>query len=279
MHGYDSTDGGCCVGGTFDCMSKPELILDWSTEAVACGSLGNIVGHATATEYIREQLGMDVGVVISHWHKDIWPLYLPADRIYYKPPAGPSLRLCGPVPNAEHHGWLQMSLAHAGFALRDGDLVKPRLCWTHARSSRTVLLYPREYDNQNRLFTQGYWIEASHRLIAEGWRVAAILDHDHSHRDGGHSAAWCRGFREAVPLAHEFPPTISGLQAGVSVSEAAAGRFNGPCLLMAKSSIRQLVVDDPNDYHPNHTGVSNLRYLAKPIKRVLGNTLDWTAEL
>lgn len=258
------------------------IILDWRHPHLACGSLGNITALAYATEYIRDVLKQDVGVIVPDWHDEVWKLSVPLDRIYTIPSKDSHVRICSPSYYARRYKllhWIQAPVACAGFWMDWKHKINPRVCWSHSRDSRRILLYPREYNNKNVLFTLEYWIAVGKILIENGWSIVAILDNSSSHRDGDVSVDWCNQFRDNVFCEYVFPPTIGGLQAAVGLSEISFGILSGPFWLMLKSTIRQIVISDPNDLILSHNARFNLRFVKKCISHVSGTSLDWISEL
>ena len=236
-------------------------ILDWRDPSITCGSLGNIASHALATEFIRDVLCHDVGVLISGWHSRVWDLCVPQDRILTEVISGDTVHVCKSHRSEHLAGnmtWVGASVHDAGYAMPADHLLSPRTCWLHDPDARTVLLYPREYDNKNRTFTLDYWIAVSKSLRERGWRIAAMLDSDPSHRDGEISLAWCRDYVAAVSPDYTFRPTVNGLQAAVGMSSLAIGRGNGPAWLMLKSTIPQVVLDDPSEKYPDQSATANM---------------------
>jgi hypothetical protein len=258
------------------------LILDWRDPSVACGSLGNIVAQALASEYLYDVRKFDLGVVPSEWHQGLWPLYIPLDRIFHSTPEGHTVVICRSSISLYtdsvkmRHNWMQQALFAAGHIT--DDKINPRVTWLHAPHCRSVLLYPREYDNKNRYFDLSYWIEVGQSLIANGWSINAMLDTIPSHRDGYTSVNWCREFSRQVPC-RAFEPTINGLQSAAGLSRVAVGRLNGPAWLLLKSTIPQIVLDDPNDRHPLQSASHNVQFIEKSLRLVIGKGMSWISEL
>lgn len=263
------------------------LILDWRHPSLYCGSLGNITACAFGAEYIYDKLNIDIGVLIGEYHKEIWKLCIPLNRILYYAPKDEEVRICCPEERLDKdcnlYHWVQNPVECAGFHMPDYDLIDPKIVWLHSINSRRVLLYPREYNNQNLLFNTDYWMSVINLLKSRGWRIICILDDKDSHRDGETSLNWCNEFRNKIEQLnccdYIFPPTIGGLQAGVGLSEIAFGILSGPFWVMLKSTIRQIVISDPNDLILSHNATYNLKFVKKCITHILGTSLDWINEL
>lgn len=264
------------------------LTLDWRHPSICCGSFGNIMSTALATEYIIDTYKIDISVIVSHWYVDIWPLFINQNKIHYSIPINcESYRLCQPSYRPEKFrnkllNWVQSPVASAGFVMEYSVKLNPKIVWTHSRNSKRILIYPREHHNGNRYFTIEYWIEVCRLLQNNGWKIIAILDEQSSHRDsfdGCESHSWCNQLKEQIQFEYIFPPTIGGLQAGVSLSEVAFGILSGPFWLMLKSTIRQIVISEPHDLILSHNALYNLNYIQKPISHILGKSLNWISEL
>lgn len=255
------------------------MILDWRHESVACASLGNIATQAFATEYIRDVLRVDVGVIVSEWHNRLWPLFLPSNRIFTEIPENAYVKICECLHDNQHckGGWIRGNLDAAGYSI-DEYVINPRICWDYGRNTKTVLIYPREYHNGNKYYDLKFWIDLCKDYTKKGWEIVAILDSELSFRDGKNSLEWCSLFSKAIPLKYIFPPTIGGLQAGVGLSELAIGIFNGAGWMLLKSLIPQIVLDDPNDPWETQTAKYNLQYTSKylngGIELVIGKDVN-----
>ena len=263
--------------------AAPTLILNWRG-MTGCRSLGNIVSQALATEFIRDVLGRDVGVLVAQYHRGVWDLCVPQDRILIETQPDDNVYKCRPhrcdassVPQCRT--WVGTSVYGAGFEMHADHKLHPRVCWLHDTKSRTVLLYPREHYNQNQTFTLDYWIATTRRLKELGFKIAAILDMSPSHRDGDISVTWCQQYRAVCDPDYVLPPTIAGLQAAVSISSVAIGRGNGPAWLMLKSTIPQIVLDDPNDPHQGLRASVQMPQVAKKVRVEIGTSTDWLGNL
>ena len=254
------------------------LVLDWRHPSIACGSLGNIVSVAYATEYIRDILGHDVGVIPSEWHQDVWKLCIPLNRVFTEAPKADT-RLIVPIYPHQDTGWIRNSVIDAGFDMPLDYKVNPRICWVHGRNTKRILLYPREYHNQNHYFNLDYWQTISKLFLGKGWSIVAMLDEAPSHRDGVDSLDWCNEFRNRVSTVATFPPTLEGLQSACSLCELSFGIFSGASWVLLKSTIKQIIISDPTIDHGSLRATRDCSQIEKQVFHSIGNSLDWLGQL
>lgn len=252
------------------------IILDWRDPI----SFGNIVGTSLASEYIRNVLHQDVGVIPADHHQDVYKLCVPLERVYNDAPTDSEIR----VPHLTNYNhlnkkgetlaWVHNLVASAGYWM-EGKL-DPAICWVNSPNSKRVLLYPREHHNKNLYFTLDYWIAASRKFLECGWNIVAILNDGYSHRDGETSLNWCNEFKKNVKCEYIFSPTIQGLQIAVGLSDLTFGILSGPFWLMLKSTIRQVVISDPNLNGGIEIHYANFEipYIQKQIIHVPNNSLE-----
>lgn len=253
------------------------LILNWTHRTVSCPSFGNIVAHATASEYIYRQLGQDIGVRTSEYYSWLWKLYLPQNRINVDSDDERLIRANELYVIDNDLSWFDSFIHLAGFKYE--SKIDPQLILHNNNESNQVLLYPREYDNKNRYFDLQYWTSVVAQLKCKGYRVGAILDRNESHRDGTISSDWCNEFRSCVQLDVEYENSPFGLQRGIIESAIAIGRGNGPACFMIKSPIRQILLDSEDEHIPRYNARRTFSKVAKYIQVHVGKTLDWMQEL
>lgn len=256
------------------------IILDWRDPI----SLGNIVGTSYASEYIRNSLHQDIGIIPADYHQDVYKLSVPSDRIYSIDDIPPDSEIRTPHLNNYNHihnidettplPWMHNLVASAGYWMSREYKVDPYICWLHSPKSRKVLIYPREHHNKNIYFNMDYWIAACHEFLKNNWQIVAILHVDFSHRDIDISVNWCNEFRNKVNCSQIFSPTIQGLQAACAMCDLSFGIFSGPFWLMLKSTIRQVVISDPNDTYKFHHATYNLPFIKKQVIHIPNNSLE-----
>lgn len=259
-------------------------ILDWRNPLIACGSLGNIVAFGYASEYLTYTIGADIGVIIPDWHQDIWPLFVPLNRIFYSElqvPNGVKITNCKPVypyPHSLEIGWFYSALSFTGLCFNVKEKLKPRINWLHNRNSRNILIWPREHHHKNCKYTLEYWVELCQCLINNDWEIVAILDKDVSHRDGIQSVEWCNEFQKHIPCKLILEPTIANIQLGCSMCRTSISIMNGPAWLLLKSTINQVILDMPSSTIEQEAYI-NVKLVDKPLKLVSNSNFDWVTEL
>lgn len=259
------------------------IILDWRDPI----SLGNIVGTSYASEYIRNVLKEDIGIIPADYHQDVYKLSVPEERIYKADSLPPNSHIRIPHLNNYNYKnnldetsplpWMHNLVASAGFWME--GKVDPSICWLHSPHSRKVLIYPREHHNKNVYFDLNYWVTACQRFIDCGWTIVAMMHENPTHRDGKISVEWCNELRYAIGHIEVIRPTIEGLQAACAICELSFGIFSGPFWVLLKSTIRQVVISDPNDKYKFHHASYNLPFIKKQVIHIPDNSLEIIANL
>lgn len=258
-------------------------VLNWTHHYYFGPSLGAIASTVLATEYINTFIE-PVKVYVPQWYKELWSLILTSDRINPRELNEDDRfqkmgECCQPYGHPKY-GWLESLVKYAGYD--DHELVsfKPKQTILCSPDIRQILIYPREHHNNNRTYTLNYWIQICNLLIRRGLKINGILHTNLSHRDEQVSAQWCKSLRENIPFNNIYPSTIDGLFKAISESNTAIGIMTGPSWVCLKSNIRQIVLSSHQD-EPSLTtrAESNLKYFDKPVKCIIGTSLDWIDEL
>lgn len=263
------------------------IILDWRGP----NSLGNVVGTAYATEYIHDVLHEDIGIIPAEYHLDVYKLCLPANRIFTLNdlPSDSEIRHPNLIQNNYNHihnlddknplPWMHNLVASAYFPISFETKVDPKICWLNSRHSRKVLIYPREHNNKNIYFDLNYWVQVCQKFIDCGWQIVAILHENPTHRDGNISVDWCNELRYKIGHIQIIKPTIEGLQQACSICELSFGIFSGPFWMLLKSTIKQVVISDPNDTYRFHHATYNIPFLKKEVIHIPDKSLEMIAKL
>lgn len=259
-------------------------ILSWTHYYYFGPSLGAVASSALATEYINTLIE-PVKVIIPEWYNEIWPIFVPEDRINPKLlESGDVVQKMGEYLSAYGHpryGWLESLIKYAGFVEYSIQPFLPSNALPCNKDSRTILVFPREHWNDNETFTVGYWIRVCNDLIDRGFKIIGILhSKNNGHRDGMESVRWCDQLRLNVKFEDILDSTIPNLFQGIQRCSHAVGTMVGPSWICLKSDIKQIVLSSHND-EPNETtrAECNLKYFAKPVNCVVGSSLDWINDL
>lgn len=263
------------------------IILDWRDPI----SFGNIVGTSLASEYIRNILREDIGIIPANYYQDVYKLSVPLNRIFTIDNIPPNSVIRVPhLTNYNHQNnipddrilpWVHNLIVSAVYFISRDEKLDPSICWLNSSNSKKVLLYPREHHNKNLYFTIDYWVAASQQFIERGWDIVAMLQDTPSHRDGNISVQWCNEFKSKVKCTHIFNPTIQNLQIAVGLCELAFGILSGPFWLMLKSTIKQIVISDPNLNNGIEIHYANfeLPFIKKQITHIPDNSLEIISSL
>lgn len=255
------------------------LVLDWKTDALSSNSLGNTVSYALATEYIREVLKQDVYAIPTSWYKDLWKYILPEDRIISSTNSDDDVRVYKSDKLDRFKdppmGWVHRGIRTVGFEITDYEKINPVVCWGHSPDSKNVLIYPREHCNNNFLFTLDYWTNVCIKLIEQGYSIIAILNTHLSHRDGKMSVDWCNNLRKKIEFKEILSPTINNIIYGSSLCRLAIATMLGPSWLLMKSSIKQIILGNPNEPVWESSAAFNLSFFTKKVTLIEGTHLEW----
>lgn len=225
---------------------KNKHVFDQSVSSLRYMALGDSAVRIIGIHSIIQQYNLDA-IVIPHNSASLLPLW--------KRALGDIVQSV--VPKTHRHATisaptsLDFGYGSAGFNVFESVYwengffdtpkmrVNPPCLFRCDKSSRSVMIYPTEHTDGNRVYDSDFWIKTATKIRELGYKINLLGDRNNK----------LEKFFTTVSIDRHFPPNLDGLEACIAASSCAVGASTGPTWICLLSDIPQVVLESKRSPH------------------------------